>query len=99
MPSGYGVQWEGEAKAVQAVVDVVAFDFAERLSDEVEALADNHELLAAIADPLGRQSSEYAFQWFAYAVTVTVRVSDRFSLLYVDRVTIATSVGGVNPFA
>ena len=99
MPSGYGVQWTGEARAVLAVVNVVAGDFADRLTDEVDDVADDPQLLANVSDPTGGRPVAYTFEWYAYAVTVTVRVSDRMQLIYVDRVTVETRVGGINPYA
>ena len=94
MRSEYGVQWAGEADAVLAVVRVVAVEFA----DEVERLADEPARLAVIADPSDGQPVAYAFGWYNYVVTVAVRLTDRMGILYVDRVTVESSVGGLNPF-
>ena len=98
MPSEYGVQWTGEAAAVFAIVSVVAAEFADRLADRTDKLAADPDLLDPVADSSGGRSVPYTFWWHAYAVTVVVRLSDRLGVMYVDRITIATGVGGINPY-
>ena len=98
MPSDYGVQWMGEARAILAVVNVVAVDFAEKLTDEVDALADEPDRLRRPDSLLGGQAVAFSFWWYNYAVTTVVRLSERQQMLYVDRVTVESSVAGMNPF-
>ena len=98
MSSGYGVQWVGEAAAVFAVVSVAAVDFAELLAEVVDSIADDPDLGGATDGTATADSFAYSFAWFNYAVTVVYRRSDRLRLLFIDRVTINSTVAGINPY-